>query len=92
MLNAVEFFFSVFFTSFLFLVFHSDFACYFTSVNFLFCFAFAFGVKCFCNYFTSFFFYSDFACYFTSINFLFCFSLFSILKLSLFDYTKIKNN
>ena len=35
------------------LVFHSDFACYFTSINFLFCFTFGFdfGIKCFCNFF-----------------------------------------
>ena len=60
----------IFFTSF-FLVFHSDFACYFTSINFLFCFAFGFdfGVKCFYNFFHFVFFHSDFACYFTSINF-----------------------
>ena len=75
-LNAVVFFFTWFFC----LVFHSDFTCYFTSINFLFCFAsgFDFGIKCFCNFFHLVFFHSDFACYFTSINFLFCFSLFSI--------------
>ena len=87
-LNAVVFFSLGFFC----LVFHSDFACYFTSINFLFCFAFAFdfGIKCFCNFFHLFFFHSDFACYFTSINFLFCFTLFSIWKFSLFDYVEIK--
>ena len=81
-----------FFTWFFWLVFHSDFACYFTSINFLFCFAFGlhFGVKCFCIFFTSSFFHSDFACYFTSINFLFSFSLFSILKFSLFDFKYVE--
>ena len=91
MLNtAVFFFFSL---RFFVLFFHSDFACYFTSINFLFCFVFGFdvGVKCFCNFFHFvFLFHSDLACYFTSINFLFCFTLFSILKFSRFDYVEIK--